>query len=1039
MVSAKPEPVSTFKLRDRLRTKQEELTEKQILKRIASGKLTGEEEISLPPYEEWHKLSAHPRFFDAFIKRIYEGQYEPPEPLPDVSAASEAKSKSKSKSRSKVSGTGSGSKARAKGAKDSSVMLELNEDAAEAGDNAGRTQHLPEDGGGGTVNNSAFKDLFSISAQHPQKEAVFEQDKSKSLKLGTDLIKVDSADNLPGVALPEPMDHQGYVTEEESPEVVALRKKQAARQRLKLFAGVALLLVGLFYLSGNDKPKPPPAETAKSKPSSLIKDVVVDATTKEERMKTLVEEGDRLYENDMPLFYLGAQELFNEALAYSEANAIILGRLAEATARLIPESTKEEGLAEEVGRLVGRGRAKDPQFTQFYRAEALANLYSGKLDEAKESITHALEADPNNAENALVRGEILFIAGDLNAAKEGFEEVLKSNPASVRARYFASRIAFEQNNLSKAEMEALNTLKLNPIHAASFALLGQVAMAKNKAAEAKQLLDTGVGLAKFGPRQEIAKAHLARAAWLETNGQKEEANRSYALAHYYDSSLKNFPKEKLKGLNLSDETLIALSQDSEYGRAYFSEQANTLQNQKKFREAYLFLEAAYLIDPNDGNGLVKLGELTEKMATSYDDFRTVVSFYQRAILKDPSLTKAYIKLGLLESEQYNLERALKLLKQAEALSPQESDPYVALGKHFYRSKDYFSAIEQFTKAFKINPADSEILYYAGLLRLLARKEGEKEATNFFYRSYLLDPQNYDALVEWLKLKVQNYEKTFAIKFVLNLLEQDQGNANLYWALGEVYATNKEFRRAINYYHKALDADNRSARVRLALAKSLEAVGEIESAVAEYRLASFLDRRNGEGFYRAADLLFQAKKYKDAEEVLNYLVSVSPNYPGAHRYLSKIFQASRQKDRAVASMQREVTNNPMNAKYRIEYAELLMDYGKLDESIKELTEVTNLPPVAKAPEFAYDKIRSYLLLSRAFRLQSKFESAEGAINLALENDRDDPELHRELGYVYHAQQRDKEAVKEFQYYIAKNPTAPDVEQMKRLIENLEIQE
>ena len=70
---------------------------------------------------------------------------------------------------------------------------------------------------------------------------------------------------------------------------------------------------------------------------------------------------------------------------------------------------------------------------------------------------------------------------------------------------------------------------------------------------------------------------------------------------------------------------------------------------------------------------------------------------------------------------------------------------------------------------------------------------------------------------------------------------------------------------------------------------------------------------------------------------------------------------------------------------------------------------------------------------------KAESAEGAIQLALDTDPQDPELHRELGYVYHAMQRDKEAVRAFRFYLDRNPAATDGETIKTMIKNLEIEE
>jgi len=115
------------------------------------------------------------------------------------------------------------------------------------------------------------------------------------------------------------------------------------------------------------------------------------------------------------------------------------------------------------------------------------------------------------------------------------------------------------------------------------------------------------------------------------------------------------------------------------------------------------------------------------------------------------------------------------------------------------------------------------------------------------------------------------------------------------------------------------------------------------------------------------------------------------------------------------------------------------YVKLPEAIEELSKMTDLPPVTKAPEFVHDKIRAFLLLARVYRAQSKLEPAESAIKMALSIDNNDPELHRELGYIYYSQQRDKEGVHEFETYLEKNPAATDSQEIKQLIQNMMIEE
>src|SRR5690606_12847861 len=146
--------------------------------------------------------------------------------------------------------------------------------------------------------------------------------------------------------------------------------------------------------------------------------------------------------------------------------------------------------------------------------------------------------------------------------------------------------------------------------------------------------------------------------------------------------------------------------------------------------------------------------------------------------------------------------------------------------------------------------------------------------------------------------------------------------------------------------------------------------------------------------------------------------------GAHRYLSKIHLLKNRDKEAILEMEKEVENNPQNYTYVLELAELYMHFKEWDKAVDMLSRVTNLPSPEKAPQFREQKMQAYLLLSKSFRAKRKPVSAEGAIRLALRIDPKNPELHRKLGYVYYAQQRDKEGVEAFEYFLKETPKARD---------------
>lgn len=1013
----------TFQVRNRRKEILGTYTVRELVKRIQAGRYTGEEEISPPPHDRWQKISSHPEFYDAFIRRLL----GTPSGAPAPEGASSVDSEPRSRSAKRREGTKSRNQK-----PDPGRTRQLNGDPKEYG---------------ATVHQSVIDELFADAGAHPNAPAEEPLYESPPAVGHTDLIQIEAdlaraQEPPPGVELTARIEAPQEPILEVPVAVPAPAPKRKSHRPL-LYGMVALLLLVLLFRMGGTSRDRPREETA-SKAS--VRQFLQSSLPKDEQVTSLLEEGNLLRTADTPPHYRGAVEAFREAQALDGSNPKVLGRLADAMARLLGTGLATENLAQDIAAVIRQGRAVDPHYNDFYRVEGLVSLTLGKLDEARDGMGNAIETDPSNPENLLGLGEVLYARGELAEARKYLSDGVKYAPQEVRGHYLLARVAADLGEGQAAKAAALEAIKLNPFHAPSYLILGDVA-ALTSPDEAKSLYETAGRLARFGERADAARAYFKLGRLLDSSGDPTTAKEKLRLAYYYDPKVDDSITSLLRGTDTSRSTLKALAEQEEYDPNYFREQGDEFLRQNKPNESVRFLLAAYLLTPRDAKALIRLGESMDKVADSYNDYKRVMNVYQRAIDRDSSDARGLIRLALLETEQYNLDRALTLLQAAERISGESFEVNVAFGKHYYRRKDYNESLSYFLKAADPkkngNPRDSETLYYAGLLRLMFKKDKTKDsgtdAVRFFNEAYTLNPENYDALVEWLKLRVLNFEKNFAIRFVRNLLQEDPGNANLYWALGEVYAANKEHRRAIQFYHRGLDLNNKSGKLRMALARSLEAIGDLPKATAEYRFASLLDRRNSDGFYRAADLLFQMRDYDAAEKVLKYLVSVTPNYPGAQRYLSKVYEETRRKDLALESMEREVKNNPENVKFILELAQLYMKYEMFQKAVDELKKISNLPSLAKAPEFVYDKIRGYLLLSRCYRALNKPESAEAAIALAVEIDEADPELQRELGYVYYALQRDKESVRAFEKYLKRKPAAQDAVTIQGLINKLRIEQ
>jgi tetratricopeptide (TPR) repeat protein len=1005
-----------YHIRNEFHDHEGAFTKEEILRSIKRGKFTGEEEVNVPPSLTWQKLASHPEFYDAFLRRLFEKDYRQ-DASPSIgsipassknSSIHQEKTAAEKKPQTEVVAAAASTRAQ--------PTIHLDESLQ-----ADRSAMLRAEEPAGTIHPSDIDRLFSESERPAPKLS--------------DEISPEGTAELP--PLDRPLDE--IPVSPPAPGIAEVPHREGDRRRLVFWGGILTILLVMLFQMGGDNTSSSSADLADGG-SSIVKRQDLSPEARKALMEALSEEIQFFLWNDGPLFYDGAVEVAKEALIYEPDSPRFLGLLAVALARRLPSAKNPQDLKDQIGKTISAGRQFDPHLSLFYRAESLVALYEERLPDAKKLSQAALDADPEDSGNLLLAADIAYVLGDHNAVRALAEETLAIEPNNVRPRFLLGMIALEKKDLNKAWSEAVEAIRWNRLYANGFFLLGEVQTQKNALKEAKIAYEQATRFGRFGDPKILAKAHLRLSSLYELAGNKEEANKNLRLVYYYAKDVAPELKEKFTKLDVNSENLKALFESWQFEKAFFKEQGDELVRQKSYPEAMRFYQAARLLAPNDANSLVRVGEVAERVVTSYTEVQKVMLIYERAISRDPQNPRGYLKLALLETEQYNFDRALHLLESALSLAPESSEINLALGKHFYKRQDYSRAREYFIKAQALDSTDSEAEFYTALLTRLYNKDEIREPLRRFYRAYTLDPQNYSAMAEWLKLKVLNYEKTFAVKFLKNLLESDAKNGELQWVFGEVYASNNEPRRAIAYYHKALDADPNSSKFRMSLAKAHYAVSDFEAAVDEFRKASELDQRNLEGHFEAAKILFDLRKYSMSERELKEILERSPNYPGVHRYLSKIYQVAKikdistnqQRDKAIEYMKKEVENNPQNAKFTLELAMLYMEYERWDSAIGELTKIANLPSETKAPEYKRDRMRALQLMSMSFRAQGKAENAEGAIRLALSLEPNEPELHRELGYVYHSLQRHREAAKAFEYYLNRSPAAGDAPAIKDLI-------
>ena len=176
-----------------------------------------------------------------------------------------------------------------------------------------------------------------------------------------------------------------------------------------------------------------------------------------------------------------------------------------------------------------------------------------------------------------------------------------------------------------------------------------------------------------------------------------------------------------------------------------------------------------------------------------------------------------------------------------------------------------------------------------------------------------------------------------------------------------------------------------------------------------------------------EFLFEQRRYPEAilefEEIKDKLVS----YPKVHYMLAKIYLATGDIKKAKVMANKELELNPsLDSAYFIvgEVARTEKDYR---EAVLKYEKAISLNP----------KSIDALMSMAWIRLSQNYANeAVELYNRALREDKNNPEIHKQMGYAYKAAGRRALAREKFEDYLKLSPGAADREQVEAQIRNLQ---
>ncbi|MFI5088621.1 MAG: tetratricopeptide repeat protein [Terriglobales bacterium] len=233
-------------------------------------------------------------------------------------------------------------------------------------------------------------------------------------------------------------------------------------------------------------------------------------------------------------------------------------------------------------------------------------------------------------------------------------------------------------------------------------------------------------------------------------------------------------------------------------------------------------------------GLAELYAKTGRIAEAVREAQDILKRDPNNLEARKLLGRIYLRsLGDLQSgtqSQEVLKLAIEQFQQIVRLEPKSVDDHLLLGRLYRLDNDLVKAEEEFKAAIQIQPDSEEAITS---LAYLYNEEG-------------------DAL------------RAIAL---LNQVPDAARSGKLYSALGYTYEQQKEYKKAVAAYRKAVELDRDNLESLRGLAQNLMNDGQYDAALEQYRQIAEADPQDAQSYLRISEIYRRQGKFDQALDML----------------------------------------------------------------------------------------------------------------------------------------------------------------------------
>jgi tetratricopeptide (TPR) repeat protein len=486
---------------------------------------------------------------------------------------------------------------------------------------------------------------------------------------------------------------------------------------------------------------------------------------------------------------------------------------------LIQESLKIQGQAH-----------PEPQNQLFeaYHLMGLLFMRGGNYEQAVAAFGAAVQANPNNYQSMIFKGQAHFELKEHRQAVETLTDALNFDSKIFMALYWRGKARTEQRDYQAAIEDLQEAVSANRNSKEAYTALGKAQLLLGDAESAQASLDRAVKLDSEAPPEQkstYAEVYFERGKVYASTGQLEKSAADLAIAVERD------PKNREYLMNLGairHEVAVAERDPSQLPLAIEAFKRAIDAPKKPEEEKDVSPQVAL------ARTYIEQGNMEDDKERATAAYRSAIETANAALEVEQKSPMAFYQRGVAQRMLENFDAAVASLGEAIRLAPAFGSAYYRRGIIWYHRGEYRLAGQDFDDALRAESGNPKYLVWRGLAQ--ARQEKYVDAIESYSLALRSNPLSSRAYHNRALAYLAIGETEKAVADFNQAIRIDARDAQAFYRRGVALDQLGESDRAIESLSKAIDLKADFADALVARGRLFERFGEGAKAANDFAAA-----------------------------------------------------------------------------------------------------------------------------------------------------------------------------------------------------------